>query len=94
MIQVQDAHLTTDAFQLKLLSDGIVQLSFGPTHICMTFDAAYDLQFRLAGFLASSELGEFPPDDEIAEDPRLLESKKNLLHLANFARQKPKKLDG
>ena len=84
MVKVQDAFMTTDAFNFQVNEDGIVQISFGPTHVCMSLDSAFDLQYRLAAFLAHVELAEYP--DETAVLPELDESRRNLLRLISPTR--------
>lgn len=69
MPRPHDAFLTTDAFQLALDANGIVDLSFGPTRVAMTVDSAYDLQYRLAAFLAHLELRDSPPGYSCTDRP-------------------------
>ena len=86
---LQSFHALQDAesFNLRLESEEIVQLSFGATQIAMTLDAAYDLQYRLAGFLAGQDLADYPTE-ESAEDESVLESKKELMALVHFSDQR------
>ena len=87
MIRIQDAYLSTEDFDFQINKKGIVQLSFGPTHICMTLDSAHALQYRLAEFLAHQELIDYPKDEELAEK-HLIESKQNLEYLASYRNSK------
>jgi len=83
----------TENFELKRLNDGSVEITFGPTTIRLTMDAAYDLQFRLAGFLAHQELEEYPVENR-HEDFSMTESRETLLHLAQTRRaRQPRRLD-
>lgn len=87
MLRAQDAFLDGESFQFRLDPSGIVQLSFGPAHVAMTLDSAYELQQRLAGFLAQQEL---PDYEETSADPindeRIQESKACVEFLAGFHR--------
>lgn len=59
MIQAKDAFLDGDEFVFQKHENGVVQLSFGATHICLSLDSAYDLQYSLAAFLAQLELKDY-----------------------------------
>ena len=90
MVHVRDAFLDTEDFDFQINSQGVVQLSFGPTHVCMTLDSAYDMQYRLAAFLAHLEVGEYPEEVE-NEEPRLTQSRQSLKDMAST--RKSKRLD-
>ena len=51
-------YTTTEEIFFDLLQDDLVRLSCGPVSMHFTLNAAYDLQYRLAGFLAYLENGE------------------------------------
>ena len=78
MVQVKDAFLSTDNFNFEFDQKGIVQLSFGPTHVCMTLDSALDLQYRLAAFLSHLEMKDYD-ESEIDDDHLHLEESKNAM---------------
>lgn len=84
MIRIRDAFLKDDDFHFQVNHQGVVQLSFGPTHICMNLDSAYGLQYRLASFLANIELNEYPEED----DPTLSESRAALESVSSNKRLK------
>jgi hypothetical protein len=85
MSRAKNVYLTTDAFSFGLGDDSVVRMSFGPTQINLSVDAAMDLQYRLAAFLAHLELTEYPPASE-DEDPGLTASRENLIDLTTLAR--------
>jgi hypothetical protein len=82
MFQAHDAFLTPDAFDFRISDAGAVQVSFGPTHICMNLDSAYELQYRLASFLAQIELEDYVGEDHVC-DPQMHESRETLVALAS-----------
>jgi hypothetical protein len=90
MIKIQDAYMNADSFNFDMNQDGVVQLSFGPTHVCMTLDAAFDLQYQLVAFLSEIELDDYP-NEEICEDLDLTESRKLLEELSSV--RKLRRLD-
>jgi hypothetical protein len=90
MIKFQDAYMNADNFNFEMNQDGVVQLSFGPTHVCMSLDAAFDLQYQLAAFLSDIELDDYPNEEE-CEDLNLTESRKLLEGLSLI--RKPRRLD-
>jgi len=90
MIKIRDAYLNTEDYDFQINRQGIVQLSFGPTHVCMSLDSAYDLQYRLAAFLAYLELKEYPPERD-DEDQGVMEGRQTLESLASY--RKSKRLD-
>jgi hypothetical protein len=60
-------YTTTEEIFFDLLEGDLVRLSCGPVSMHFTMNAAYDLQYRLAGFLAHLESGEreqLPEEDE------------------------------
>jgi hypothetical protein len=81
MLHAHDAFLTPDAFDFQMSEGGTVQVSFGPTHICMNLDSAYELQYRLASFLAQIELEDYA-DEDVEADHQLCESHETLVRLA------------
>lgn len=86
MVSIRDAFHSSGAFDFQVNAQGIVQLSFGPTHICMTLDSAYELQYSLAAFLAELELHDFP--EEPTPGVSLTDSQNNLKDLAAYQRRK------
>ncbi len=79
MIRIHDAFLDTEDFDFQINRQGIVQLSFGPTHVCMNLDSAYDLQYQLASFLAHLETKE-------NEESNLPEAKTMISHHVAYKR--------
>lgn len=82
----------TESFELNRMNDGSVEIEFGPTTIRLSMDAAYDLQYRLAAFLAHQELGEYPAEHRL-EDFSMTESRESLAHLAQVNPRQPRRLD-
>ncbi len=87
MIKVRDAISNSNHFDIQINSNGTVQLSFGPAHICMTLDSTYELQYQLAEVLAGLELQEYPTerDDEMQG---LFEGRQTLEALASHTKTK------
>lgn len=78
MYPVHDAFMTTDGFRFSMPTKDLVTFSFGATQVTMSLDASYDLQFRLASFLAQLELKDYAVehrsvDDSLPEDERTAE---------------------
>lgn len=83
MQQIRNIHLTTDAFELQVDRDDVVQLSFGATKVSMTKKAALDFQYRLAAFIAYLDLAKFPyPEINSAKERE--DSKNILKFLASY----------
>ncbi len=82
----------TAKIELERMDDGSVELTFGPTSIRLSMDAAYDLQYRLAGYLAKQELKEYPAENRL-EDFSMTESRESLMHLSQTRTRQPRRLD-
>lgn len=61
MIRTKHLFMNGEGFDIEMNSNGVVQLSLGATHVCMNLDAALDLQYSLARFLAEIEVNEAAP---------------------------------
>ena len=74
MIDLNPPLLDDSTFDFEMNRDGIVQVEFGPTRVRLELDAAYELQYRLAEFLASVEHGAYDhlSDAELGSLPSAL----------------------
>ena len=90
MTKASSAFFNSKDIGFKIIQDGIVQVSLGSTHVCMTLDSAFDLQYHLASFLADLELMEYPLERE-DEASGIMEGRQTLEALAAYP--KGKRLD-
>lgn len=76
MFPTQEAFMTTESFRFEMPAKDLVNFSFGATQVTMSLDATYDLQYRLASFLAQIELMDYPTfeDERLAESRAALET--------------------
>ncbi|MBL7716661.1 MAG: hypothetical protein JNL01_14450 [Bdellovibrionales bacterium] len=58
MIRTKHLFMNGDGFDIEMNPNGVVQVSFGATHVCMNLEAAMDLRHLLAKFLTEIEVNE------------------------------------
>jgi len=51
----RDVFMTSETFHFGMHPNGVLHLSFGAITVNLTFDAAHDLLFDLAGFISQIE---------------------------------------
>lgn len=70
-------------FNFQVGPGDTVVMSCGPVQVSFSVDAAYDMQYMLAAFLAKMELQEYPRESE-EEDLGVFEGRQALESLAYF----------
>ncbi len=63
--------LSGDPFSFDIAPEGVVRIAFGASKVDVTLEAAYELQYRLAVFLAAIEAGEYDEPGPICTVHRL-----------------------
>ncbi|MEO5970128.1 MAG: hypothetical protein ABIQ95_09390 [Bdellovibrionia bacterium] len=82
MSKNRDTFFNTEDLNFQMNYEGLVEMSAGLTHLNMSLDFAYELQFKLATFLANLELKE-QEEGEIRKDVPFFESQSLLHHLSS-----------
>lgn len=82
MAENKNSFLNSEEFTLNLTEEERVELSFGPAQLTMNLDEVYELQYKIAAFLAKLELEYYPTLIDAKKDPALVESRNTLVRLS------------